>query len=104
LGETRPRPFNFKNFPFYIPSQPTFLSSHHPTIMTLLRQGSLWGLVLLAGLALAHGGHEAVPEGEAISLEPIVRGLFGLSGFDGCLRMVLLILAIDHRTRRYGHI
>jgi hypothetical protein len=50
--------------------------------MTLLRQGSLWGLVLLAGLALAHGGHEAVPEGEAISLEPIVRGLFGLSGFD----------------------
>ncbi|OOQ87641.1 integral membrane protein [Penicillium brasilianum] len=39
--------------------------------MTLLRQGSLWGLVLLAGLALAHGGHEAVPEGEPISLEPI---------------------------------
>lgn len=44
--------------------------------MTLLRQGSLWGLVLLAGLALAHGGHEAVPEGEPISLEPIVRGLY----------------------------
>jgi hypothetical protein len=44
--------------------------------MTFLRQGSLWGLVLLAGLALAHGGHEAVPEGEPISLEPIVRGLY----------------------------
>lgn len=44
--------------------------------MTLSRQGSLWGLVLLAGLALAHGGHEAVPEGEAVSLEPIVRGLY----------------------------
>jgi hypothetical protein len=51
--------------------------------MTLSRQGVLWGLVLLAGLALAHGGHEAVPEGEAITLEPIVRGLLGLPGCDG---------------------
>lgn len=62
---------------FKLPSQPTFSSlpwTYPPTTMTLLRPGSLWGLVLLAGLALAHGGHEAVPEGEAISLEPIVRG------------------------------
>jgi hypothetical protein len=51
--------------------------------MTLSRQGVLWGLVLLAGLALAHGGHEAVPDGEPISLEPIVRGsLLGLPGCD----------------------
>jgi len=28
--------------------------------------------LLFATTALAHGGHEAVPEGEAISLEPIV--------------------------------
>lgn len=70
------RPFNSpsSNFPH---SPPTFSSlpwTYTPTTMTLLRPGSLWGLVLLAGLALAHGGHEAVPEGEAISLEPIVRG------------------------------
>lgn len=29
--------------------------------------------LLLVSPALAHGGHENVPEGEAISLEPIVR-------------------------------
>ena len=76
--------------------------------MTLLRQGSLWGLALLAGLALAHGGHEAVPEGEAISLEPIVRGFLGPLDCDGSRLFIspngLLMLAIDYRMRHYGHI
>ncbi|KAJ5232035.1 Protein YTP1 [Penicillium chermesinum] len=39
--------------------------------MNLRSQGSLWTLFILAGLAAAHGGHEMVPEGEAISLEPL---------------------------------
>lgn len=30
----------------------------------------------LAGVAYAHGGHEAVPEGSTTSEEPIVRVLF----------------------------
>lgn len=36
--------------------------------------GSLWTVFLLIAPALAHGGHEAVPEGESISLDPIVCG------------------------------
>lgn len=38
--------------------------------MSFLRSTSL--VVSFAATALAHGGHEAVPDGEAISLEPIV--------------------------------
>jgi hypothetical protein len=41
--------------------------------MAFLRQ-SIWTLFVLAALALAHGGHDAVPEGESISKDPIVRG------------------------------
>lgn len=41
--------------------------------MSLLRQGSLWALFMLVGLATAHGGHENVPEGSAVSDDPIVR-------------------------------
>ncbi|KAJ5888948.1 Protein YTP1 [Penicillium taxi] len=39
--------------------------------MGLLSRRSLCALVLMAGIAAAHGGHEAVPEGSAISLEPL---------------------------------
>ncbi|KAJ6146530.1 hypothetical protein N7497_008512 [Penicillium chrysogenum] len=38
--------------------------------MAYLRQ-SLWTLSVLVASALAHGGHEAVPEGESISQDPI---------------------------------
>ncbi|CAG7940419.1 unnamed protein product [Penicillium nalgiovense] len=38
--------------------------------MAYLRQ-SLWALSVLVASALAHGGHEAVPEGESISQDPI---------------------------------
>ena len=41
--------------------------------MAYLRQ-SLWTVFVLVAAALAHGGHEAVPEGESISQDPIVRG------------------------------
>jgi hypothetical protein len=41
--------------------------------MAYLRQ-SLWTVFGLVALAFAHGGHEAVPEGESISQDPIVRG------------------------------
>lgn len=41
--------------------------------MAYLRQ-SLWTVFVLIAAALAHGGHEAVPEGESISQDPIVRG------------------------------
>jgi hypothetical protein len=34
-------------------------------------QGPIWAC--LFATALAHGGHEAVPEGESISQDPIVR-------------------------------
>lgn len=42
--------------------------------MHLLRHGSLWALMFV-GLAVAHGGHENVPEGSAASGDPIVRVL-----------------------------
>lgn len=32
-----------------------------------------WVWACLFAMALAHGGHEAVPEGESISKDPIVR-------------------------------
>lgn len=41
--------------------------------MNLRLQGLLWTFSILAGLAAAHGGHENVPEGEAVSVEPLVR-------------------------------
>ena len=40
--------------------------------MDFLKQRSLWALFLIIGLVSAHGGHENVPEGEAVSLDPIV--------------------------------
>ncbi|KAJ5080958.1 hypothetical protein N7456_013668 [Penicillium angulare] len=39
--------------------------------MDFLKQRSLWALFLIFGLATAHGGHENVPEGESVSLDPI---------------------------------
>jgi hypothetical protein len=33
---------------------------------------SMWTLFLLFGAAVAHGGHEAVPQGESVSKDPIV--------------------------------
>lgn len=48
--------------------------------MDFSRNRSLWALFSLVGLAAAHGGHENVPEGEPISLEPLVRVL--LTGPD----------------------
>ena len=41
--------------------------------MDICRYGSLGGLLFFTGLVAAHGGHESVPEGSTISLEPIVR-------------------------------
>lgn len=46
--------------------------------MAYLRQ-SLWTVFVLVAAALAHGGHEAVPEGESISQDPIVRGTTTIS-------------------------
>lgn len=40
--------------------------------MEFSKQRSLWALFLIIGVATAHGGHENVPEGEAVSLDPIV--------------------------------
>lgn len=56
--------------PFHLPH------TSHPT-MSLVRKGSLWTLFMLTGLAIAHGGHENVPEGSAVSDDPIVRVVSG---------------------------
>lgn len=61
--------------------------------MAYLRQ-SLWTVFVLVASALAHGGHEAVPEGESISKDPIVRGLLRYSPRKK--------LTNDSRTQRYG--
>jgi hypothetical protein len=60
--------------------------------MAYLRQ-SLWTLSVLVASALAHGGHEAVPEGESISQDPIVCGttLFPSHKVNN-----------DSRTQHYG--
>ncbi|KAJ5722828.1 Protein YTP1 [Penicillium malachiteum] len=39
--------------------------------MDIVRTRSLWALFLIIGLVTAHGDHENVPEGEAISEDPI---------------------------------
>lgn len=56
-------------------------------------QGLVWAC--LAATALAHGGHEAVPEGESISKDPIVR--------DHQLPKQFAFLTLS-RTERYGPI
>lgn len=44
--------------------------------MSLQLKGSLWTLCVLVAVAAAHGGHENVPEGSAVSEDPIVRVVF----------------------------
>lgn len=52
-----------------VPASVLFLLTT-PSTMNL--QGLVWAC--LAATALAHGGHEAVPQGESISQDPIVCG------------------------------
>lgn len=51
--------------------------------MDFPRNSPLWALLLFASLAAAHGGHENVPDGAAISVEPLVRSA---SSFDDVSR------------------
>lgn len=59
---------------------------------------SLWTFALLAGLAAAHGGHENVPEGEAVSVDPLVSSLAMPDSASNALN------TNDRRTRHYGFI
>lgn len=56
-------------------SLPLLLPSSHrfPSTMSTQLKGSLWALFTLVAVAAAHGGHENVPEGSAVSEDPIVR-------------------------------
>jgi Domain of unknown function (DUF2427). len=67
IGEDRPLPDPFLFLPFFLD-----LSSITTMQSRLLPLAAL----ALAGVAYAHGGHEAVPEGSTTSEEPIVRVLF----------------------------
>lgn len=38
-------------------------------------KGPVWALFMLVAVVAAHGGHENVPEGSAVSEDPIVRAV-----------------------------
>jgi hypothetical protein len=62
--------------------------------------------LLLASSVVAHGGHESVPEGAAVSKDPIVS----VVAFAHCYYSTLrdeskrTNIAIRSRTRHYGYI
>ena len=72
--------------------------------MDFRQYGPLVGIFLFTGLVTAHGGHESVPEGSAVSLDPIVRAGLLRSGPPSVMVECLLTYLVYNRTPRYGRI